>query len=97
MNEREYIIELYEIYKELLTNKQKEYFEYYYYEDLSLSEIKENINVSRTIINKTVKVVEEKLVYYENKLNIYGKNKELKNIINNIKDKKLKEELEKLI
>ena len=39
MKEREYFIELYMIYGCLLTDKQQDIFEKYFYEDLSLSEI----------------------------------------------------------
>ena len=39
MIEREYIVNLYLIYKELLNEKEKNYFEYYYFEDYSLAEI----------------------------------------------------------
>ena len=33
------LIELYDLYFELLTDKQKEYFEEYYFDDLSIGEI----------------------------------------------------------
>ena len=33
MDNREYITTLYEIYKELLNEKERNYFEYYYFED----------------------------------------------------------------
>ena len=56
MEEREYIISLYEIYKELLTIKQKEYFENYYYEDLSLNEIATNNGVSKSMVSKNINV-----------------------------------------
>ena len=39
MDEREYIIILYDYYKELFNMKQQEYFEEYYFNNLSLSEI----------------------------------------------------------
>ena len=44
---REYLIELYDLYQRLLTEKQQMYFESYYFLDLSLSEIAENYNISR--------------------------------------------------
>ncbi len=97
MKTREYIISLYEIYKSLLTLKQQQYFEYYYYEDLSLSEIKENTNVSRTIISKTINVVEDKLKYYEDNLNIYKKNNKLREVIKTIKEEDIKEQLNSIL
>ena len=42
MNERIKYINLYDYYGELLTDKQKEYFEDYYFDNLTLAEISEN-------------------------------------------------------
>ena len=53
MKERINLINLYDTYKNLLTKKQQEYFEYYYFEDNSLSEIADNLGVSKTIVGKT--------------------------------------------
>ena len=44
------INKLYDLYKELLTDKQKEYFEAFYFENMSLHEIAENYNVSRNAV-----------------------------------------------
>lgn len=79
--DREEYVELYDIYKELFTSKQQEYFEDYYFEDLSLSEMSENYNVSRSIISKTINKVEQKLIEYEQKLKINKKNKEVKSLL----------------
>ncbi len=38
---------LYDFYGELLTDRQKEFFDLYYNEDLSLAEIAENAGISR--------------------------------------------------
>lgn len=38
---------LYDFYGELLTDRQKEFFDFYYNDDLSLSEIAENAGISR--------------------------------------------------
>lgn len=38
---------LYDFYGELLTDRQKEFFDYYYNNDLSLTEIAENAGISR--------------------------------------------------
>lgn len=67
---REEFINLYIIYSDLLTINQKNYFKSYYFEDLSLSEIAENYNVSKTLIGKTLKQVENKLIDLENSLKI---------------------------
>ena len=96
MNERIYLIDLYDIYGELLDDKKKEYFESYYFDNLSLGEISENLEVSRNAVFKQVKSVEEKLIFFEEKLNLYKKKKELEGVIKGISDDTLKEKLEKI-
>ncbi len=81
MDKREYLIELYEEYKGLLTEKQRSYFESYYFEDLSLNEIAEINKVTKSLVGKTINGVESKLINYENILKINEKNELLKNII----------------
>ncbi len=46
LEKREEIIRLYDTYGCLLTDKQKNYFEAYYFDDLSISEISTNHEVS---------------------------------------------------
>ena len=61
MDELVYYNELFDYYGELLTEKQKEYFKFYYFDNLSLSEIAEENNISRNAVSKTLKEVKEKL------------------------------------
>lgn len=96
MDERIYLIDLYDIYGELLDDKKKEYFESYYFDNLSLGEISENLGISRNAVHKQLKVVEEYLRFYEEKLKLYSKRKELESIISKIDDNSLKEKLENL-
>ncbi len=91
------IIILYDYYEELLTDKQKRYFVDYYFNDLSLSEMSENYNVSRNAISKQLNDVVEKLETYESKLKLYEKRKVILNIIKDIDDKKITDKLEKII
>ena len=95
MEDRIYLIDLYDIYGELLDDKKREYFESYYFDNLSLGEISENLNVSRNSVHKQLKVVEDKLRFYEEKLSLYGKRKELKEVMNICSDA-IKEKLEKI-
>ena len=53
--DRELICGLYDLYSNLLTEKQKNYFEDYYVMDLSLAEIAENNNVSRNAVFDQIK------------------------------------------
>ena len=87
------LVILYDYYGELLTDSQKKYFEDYYFNDLSLSEIGENENVSRNAVHKQLKVSEEKLYSYEEKLKLYQKTKKIEKILENSNDKELKDKI----
>jgi len=91
-----YYNNLYDYYGCLLTDKQKEYYEDYYFNDLSLSEIAENNNVSRNAVHNQLKIAIEKLEFYENNLKLYEKSLKLGKIISKIDDN-LRKEIEKLI
>ncbi len=64
---------LFDIYGELLTEKQKELYMLYYLEDYSLAEIAEIKNISRQGVRDTVKKSYEHLLKYESKLHIMEK------------------------
>ncbi|XFA98201.1 YlxM family DNA-binding protein [Candidatus Izemoplasma sp. B36] len=81
--------ELYDIYGELLTEKQRTYYEYYYLKDYSLSEISEILEVSRNAVHMQLKNVVKHLENYENKLKILDKNEKINNIIKRIDKKEL--------
>lgn len=87
---------LFDYYGELLTDKQKQYFKDYYFDNLTLSELSENYNVSRNAIHKTLKEAEEKLLYYEKILKLLEKNDKIKKIISKLDDN-LKNEILELI
>lgn len=97
MNSREKLINIYLIYKDLLTKKQQEYFKYYYFEDLSLSEISENMLVSKAFVGKTLKQIENKLNDLESTLKVNTLYNKIKEISKNTTDKETKKELENLI
>ena len=59
---------LWQIYGKLLTEKQYEYIDYYYNDDLSLSEIAENEGITRQAARDIIKKGERKLFEYEEKL-----------------------------
>lgn len=61
---------LYDFYGELLTDKQNKIFRRYYLEDLSLSEIANEEDVSRQSIHDTIRQAERKLTTYEDKLGL---------------------------
>ena len=72
-----YYGQLYYLYHELLTEKQKKYFKDYYFDNLSLGEMAENYNVSRNAIFKQIHITVAKLEEYEQALHLYYKKKKL--------------------
>lgn len=73
LSKKEHIIGLYDVYKELLTDKQRDYFESYYFEDMSLSEISSINNVSRNAVFSSLKQIENILSNYEEKISLKKK------------------------
>ncbi len=64
-----------DFYGEMLTDKQREYLDYYYNDDLSLSEIANNIPAeekgrSRQAVRDVIKRAEGQLFYMEEKLGL---------------------------
>lgn len=78
---------LFEQYKELLTDKQREMVSLYYEEDYSLGEISENLGVSRQGVYDTLKRSEKILREYENKLHLVAKLKEQEKFLKFIGEK----------
>lgn len=87
------LIILYDYYGDLLTDSQKGYFEDYYFNNLSLSEIAENLGVSRNAVHKQLKSSEEKLFFFENKLKMYEKTSKIEKLLDQIKDDKIKKDI----
>ena len=97
MKEYIYLCNLYDIYKELFTEKQKKYFEYYYFDNLSLAEIAENENVSRNAIHNQLKIMEEKLNEYESKINLYEKKEKILEMLEKKVDNELYERIKEYL
>lgn len=97
MDEREYLVILYDFYSELLSEKQRDYFEDYYFNNLSLGEISENIGVSRNAVHKCIKRVESELYNFEDKLNLYKKMKKINDIVDDIDDVNLRNKIKNIL
>jgi len=87
---------LYDLYGSLLTEKQREYFEDYYFHNLSYAEMADNYDVSRNAMFKQVHIVVEKLKEYEESLQLFKKKKLLLELAEKVSDKKVKETLENI-
>ena len=85
-----YLNDLYDYYKNLLTKRQQECYEDYYFNNLSLSEIANNLEISRNAVYNQIKTVEKKVLFYEENLKMYErKNKVIKRVENLLDDKVL--------
>ena len=96
MDEVVYYNSLYDLYGDLLTDKQKEYFEDYYFHNMSFSEMADDYSVSRNAAFKQVHIVMEKLDEYEEKLKLYEKKNTLLELAKIVDNKEVKEKLENL-
>ena len=92
-----YLNNLYDLYGLLLTKKQQLYFEEYYFNNLSYGEISEKYQISRNACFRQLKIIENKLLEYEEKLKLFYKKEKINDIIKNINDSKIKEELNNLL
>ncbi|MBQ2864818.1 MAG: DNA-binding protein [Clostridia bacterium] len=92
---------LYNIYGELLTNKQKQIFESYVFNNLSLAEIAENFGISRQAVLDCVNKVCTQLNKYEKILNVFKNNATTKQVLENVKlsvtDQKLIKQINNLL
>jgi len=93
MDKKIYYNELYDFYKELLTEKQRDYYEGYYFQDYSLSEIAENENVSRNAVHHQIQIVLERLDFYEEKLHLRENTMKIRKIIEPL-DEEIKKQIE---
>jgi len=70
---------LYDIYGQLLTERQQHFLELYYEEDLSLGEIADKFAVSRQAVHDSLKRAEQTLVRYEKELGLVANFTEQRN------------------
>jgi len=91
------LINLYDIYQDLLTDKQKAYFEQYYFDDFSITEISENYEVSRNAVHDQLKRTVQKIYDLEDKLHLHQTAKTRVNLIQQIQEKNTNKEIEKLL
>lgn len=70
------VSQLYDFYSELLSDKQKQYLNDYFFNDLSLTEISENYNISKQAVSNNIKRTIVELEQFEEKLNLIKLNNE---------------------
>ncbi len=91
------LIELFEIYKELLTDKQRELFSSHYLFDLSLSEIAEEEGGTRQSVYDAVKKVKKKIIGYENTLKLREKNNKLLKLADGANDENISRAIREIV
>ncbi|MEL7646721.1 MAG: YlxM family DNA-binding protein [Sedimentibacter sp.] len=64
---------LYDYYGDLLKDNQSNIIDLYYNQDLSLSEIAEDMNISRQGVHDALKKAEKSLMEYEDKMKLHYK------------------------
>lgn len=90
LKKKEQVILLMDCYRELLTDKQKQYLTLYYEEDLSLSEIAEDLGVSKNAVFDNIKRSVMSFEKYESKLHILENHRKRLDLINKIEEEKNK-------
>ncbi len=80
---------LMDCYEDLLTDKQRQYLSLYYEEDLSLSEIAEDLQVSRNAVYDQLKRAVASLEEYEAKLHLMEKHLKRMELIQKIENQKI--------
>ena len=89
--------ELFHLYKNLLTDTQKEILSDYYLYDLSITEISEIRNISRAAVEDAIKKGNKKLDKYEEELSFLGKNQKALNLLNKLQNTEDLKEIKKII
>ena len=88
---------LLETYGKLLTEKQYNLLDYYYNNDYSLSEIAENLGITRQAVRTILVKSKKKLYEYEEKLRFLEKEKRIKTLIQKIELVQKEEERKKYL
>ncbi len=86
-----YYTNLYDYYRNLLTKRQRSYFEGYYFNNLSIQEIADNKKVSKNAVSKTIIEVNKKLDNYEKMMNLYSNYKKIKKVLKKETFKKIED------
>lgn len=75
---------LLDFYGEMLTVKQRSFLEYYYNDDLSLSEIAENEGITRQGVRDTIKRAEAQLAELEGRLGLADRFSKTQKLLNEV-------------
>lgn len=88
---------LFDLYGNLLNEREREIYHLFYEEDLSLQEIAEIRGISKSAVGSAITTLTKKLQEYEKKLGFLKKGQSLKEIVLEISDENLKEKIQKIL
>ncbi len=92
-----YYNNLYLIYKDLLNTKMQDIFDLYYGENMTMQEIADYKNISKSRVGMVIKNVEHKLDHLESILKINSNNTKLAKLLELNDLKKIKLEIENIL
>ena len=97
LEEKIVLMELYDLYQNLLTEKQRQYFEAAYYDDSSMSEIADEYEVSRNAVHDQLKKTISKLQDIEKAVHLREHNSKINSLFEVLKNLESKEQMIEMI
>ena len=88
---------LLELYGKLLTEKQYEMLDNYYNQDIGLSEIAENLGITRQAVRDNLKKGENNLIEFEEKLHLLQKREKILKVCEEIKNSEIRRKLQNIL
>lgn len=88
---------LFDIYGDLLTDRQKEICSLYFEEDLSYTEISEELNISRAAVQDSLKKSLHQLMKYEDVVQYVEKRKKIIHLLDSLDDDTIREEILRIL
>lgn len=92
-----YYTRLFDCYKELLSENERATFSSYYEENLTMQEIADNKNISKSAVGASLKNTETKLINYEKALHLEARLEKIRRLKDNIKEKEIQEYLDQIL
>ncbi len=80
------IVWLFDFYGDMLTDKQRNVFELYYEEDLSLSEIAESQDITRQGVRDSIKRAEAQMIEMEERLHLAARFRDMRDGLEAIRE-----------
>ncbi len=92
MEEIVYLNSLFDYYGELLTKKQQNYFQKYYFENLTMQEIADEYAISKTAVANQLELIKTRLLEYEKILKNNARKEQIIELLKEL-DEKTKQQI----